>query len=77
VLNRAAAEEEGVPSPVGPAVLTEDGVLRPFPNARVGADYARRNSYITIDEAGRLITRAGYEVAATDLRTGARRVIYP
>jgi len=70
-----------VPLTVGAMLVESNGALRPFPDAARSLAFARDNTFITIDNEGRLITLGAYRgrraVMATDFRTGAQTKVYP
>jgi len=69
------------PATHGAFTLNANGKTRPVPSATEGVELANENSFVTIDEAGRLITLAGppdhQTIRATDLKTGKSERIYP
>ena len=69
------------PATHGAFTLNANGKTRPVPSATEGLEFANENSFVTIDEAGRLITLAGppdhQTIRATDLETGKSERVYP
>jgi ABC-type transport system involved in multi-copper enzyme maturation permease subunit len=74
-------ERVRLPAASGPAIVTDDGRVRPFPSATDAVKFADANDFVTIDAGGRLITLAGpsdrQRIQATDLKTGRSERIYP
>jgi hypothetical protein len=70
-----------LPATVGPAIVSNDGKVRPFPSAAESVAFASANDYITVDDAGRVITLAGPSghqyLQATDVKSGKPVRVYP
>ncbi len=80
-MHNESGQDVLVPPTVGAMLVASSGALRPFPDAAKSLAFARDNTFVTIDNQGRLITLGAYRgkqaVMATDFRTGAQTKVYP